>query len=243
VVRGLRAAGADVVKLFASAGLGGGGEQTMSDEQLRAACGEATAQGLRSVVHAISARSIRAATLAGCTQIEHGLYAGDAELRLMAERGTYFDPQVCLVFSNYLEHRAEFGRSGFTQQSFDALAGALPAASKMFARALATPGLKLVVGTDAVALAHGQHARELQCRVRDGGQKPMDAIVAATSATARSLGLGDRIGAIAPGFDADLIAVEGDPIEDIGALSARHVVFVMRGGIVYKFAPPMPRGH
>ena len=208
----------------------------MSDEQLRAICGEASAQGLRSVVHAISAKSIRAATLAGCSQIEHGLYAGDAELRLMAERGTYFDPQVCLVFQNYLEHREEFGRSGFTSQSFDALAGALPEARKMFARALATPGLKIVFGTDAVALAHGQNARELECRVRDGGQKSMDAIVSATSATARSLGLGDRIGTIAPGFDADLIAVDGDPTQDIGAMS--HVAFVMRAGVVYKLAPP-----
>ena len=234
VVRMLKTSGADVVKLFASSGLGAGGEQTLSDEQLRAACGEASAQGLRSVVHAISAKSIRAATLAGCTQIEHGLYAGDAELHLMAERGTYFDPQVCLVFQNYLEHREEFGHSGFTQQSFEALAAALPTASAVFARAIATPGLKVAFGTDAVALAHGQNARELQCRVQKGGQKPMDAIVSATSLTARSLGLGDRLGAIAPGLEADLIAVEGDPLRDVGVLG--HMAFVMRHGTVYKYS-------
>jgi imidazolonepropionase-like amidohydrolase len=159
----------------------------------------------------------------------------------MAERGTFFDPQVCLVYENYLEHRVEFGRSGFTQHSFDALAGALPEASAMFARAIATPGLKVVFGTDAVALAHGQNARELQCRVRKGGQKPMDAIVSATSATAASLGLGDRIGTIAPGFDADLIAVKGDPLQDIGVLS--QVVFVMRGGTVYKLTAPASHAH
>jgi len=120
LVRAIKAAGADAVKLFASAGVGGGGDQTMSDEQLAAACGEAKAQGIRTVVHAISPRSIRAVILAGCTQIEHGTFATDAELRLMAERGTIFDPQVCLVFQNYLDNRDVFERSGFTERSFAA---------------------------------------------------------------------------------------------------------------------------
>ncbi|HSU95780.1 MAG TPA: amidohydrolase family protein, partial [Gemmatimonadaceae bacterium] len=230
IVRALAAQGADVIKLFASAGLGAGGAQTLSDEQLAAICGEAKARGLRSVVHAISAASVRAATLAGCTQIEHGTFVTDAELQLMAEHGTIFDPQVCLVFQNYLDHRAEYGRSGFTEQSFDALAKAIPTATAMFKRALATKGLHIVFGTDAVALAHGRNADELFCRVR-AGQSPMDAITSATSLTASALGLGDRIGAIAPGFDADLIAVRGDPSRDIETL--RQIKFVMRAGVVY----------
>jgi imidazolonepropionase-like amidohydrolase len=183
------------------------------------------------VVHAISAGSVRAAVLAGCSQIEHGMFATDAELALMAERGVVFDPQVCLVFRNYLDHRDVYTRSGFTAQSFDALAGAMANTPKLFARALATPRLRLVFGTDAVALAHGHNADELVCRVRDGGQRPMDAVVSATSAAARSLGLGDRIGAVAPGLDADLIAVDGDPSADVTAL--RRVAFVMRRGVVY----------
>jgi imidazolonepropionase-like amidohydrolase len=89
-----------------------------------------------------------------------------------------------------------------------------------------------VWGTDAVALAHGRNVDELACRVRDGGQRPMDALVSATSGAARALGLEERIGAIAPGLDADLIAVEGDPSRDVGAL--RRVAFVMRQGVVYK---------
>jgi len=230
IVRALAAQGADVIKLFASAGLGAGGAQTLSDEQLAAICGEAKARGLRSVVHAISAASVRAATLAGCTQIEHGTFVTDAELQLMAEHGTIFDPQVCLVFQNYLDHRAEYGRSGFTEQSFDALAKAIPTATAMFKRALATKGLRIVFGTDAVALAHGRNADELFCRVR-AGQSPMDAITSATSLTASALGLGDHIGAIAPGFDADLIAVRGDPSRDIETL--RQIKFVMRAGVVY----------
>jgi len=230
VVRALRKQGADLIKLFASAGLGAGGAQTFSDEQLAAICGEANAQGLRSVVHAISAASVRAATLAGCTEIEHGTFATDAELRLMADHGTIFDPQVCLVFQNYIDHRDVYTKSGFTEQSFDALAKAIPTATEMFKHAMRTPGLKVIFGTDAVALAHGRNADELICRVK-AGQSPMDAITSATSLTAQALGLGDRLGAIAPGFDADTIAVAGDPSKDIAAL--RRVRFVMRAGVVF----------
>lgn len=234
LVRSLKTRGADVIKLFASAGLGAGGEQTLSDEQLAAICGEAKAQGLRSVVHAISAASVRAATLAGCTEIEHGTFATQSELTLMAQHGTIFDPQVCLVFQNYIDHRDVYARSGFNDASFDALARAIPTATAMFKQALATPGLKIVFGTDAVALAHGRNADELLCRVK-AGQHPMDAIVTATSATAAALGLGDRIGTVAPGYDADLIAVRGDPADDIAALT--KIAFVMRGGVAFSGAP------
>jgi imidazolonepropionase-like amidohydrolase len=231
IVRELKARGADLIKLFASSGLGAGGQQTLSDEQLAAVCGEAKAQGLRSVVHAISAQSVRAATLAGCTEIEHGTFATDAELKLMADHGTIFDPQVCLVFQNYIDHRDVYAKNGFTDESFTALANAIPAATAMFKRALATPGLKLIFGTDAVALAHGRNAEELICRVK-AGQTPMDALTTATSATANALGLGSHLGVIAPGYDADIIAVRGRPDVDIDAL--RDVVFVMRGGVAYR---------
>ena len=218
------------IKLFASAGLQGGGNQTLSDEQIGAICGEAKAQGLRSVVHAISAGSVRAATLAGCTEIEHGTYATDAELKLMAEHGTIFDPQVCLVFQNYVDHREVYGKSGYTEQTFQSFIDALPQASAMFKRAIATPGLTVIFGTDAVALAHGRNADELLCRVK-AGQSPMDVITSATSLAAKALGLGDRVGLIAPGYDADIIATKGDPSKDIAA--TRDVVFVMRGGAVF----------
>jgi imidazolonepropionase-like amidohydrolase len=227
-VHELKEQGADLIKLFASSGLGAGGAQTLSDEQLRAICGEAKSLGLRTLVHAISAQSVRAATLAGCTQIEHGTFATDAELRLMAEHGTIFDPQVCLVFQNYIDHPDAYN---FTDSSLAPLKAALPAASAMFARAIKTPGLKIVFGTDAVALAHGRNADELLCRVA-AGQSPMDAIVSATSAGAAALGLGDHIGMVASGYDADLIAVDGDPSRDIAA--TRRVVFVMRGGVRYR---------
>lgn len=228
MVHGLKAAGADLIKLFASSGLGSGGNQLLSDEQIGAICSEAKAQGLRTLVHAISAQSVRAATLAGCTQIEHGTYATQAELTLMAQHGTIFDPQVCLVFQNYIDHPDAYG---FSDSTLAPLHAALPIAKAMFAKAIHTPGLKIVFGTDAVALAHGRNAEELVCRVQ-AGQSPMDAIVSATSAAADAMGLGKRIGTIAPGYDADLIATDGDPSRDITA--TRRVVFVMRGGVRYR---------
>ncbi len=231
IVRGLKAQGADLIKLFASAGLGAGGAQTLSDEQLSAICGEAKSLGLRTVVHAISAQSVRAATLAGCTEIEHGTFATDAELTLMAAHGTIFDPQVCLVFQNYIDHREVYTKSGYTPETFDALAGAIPAATAMFKRALVTPRLEIIFGTDAVALAHGRNADELLCRVK-AGQSPMAALTTATSITAKALGLGDSLGVVAPGYVADLIAVRGNPAKDIAAI--RNVSFVMRGGVVFR---------
>src|SRR6266536_172529 len=145
LVRQRKAQDADLIKLFASASIREGGAQTMTDSQLVAACGEAKALGLRTLVHAHSAAAVRAATLAGCTEIEHGIFVTQDVLTLMAERGTYFDPQCALVFRNYLD---------------------------------------------------------------------------------------DRLGAIAPGFEADIIAVDGDPSRDITAL--RRVSFVMKGGRVVR---------
>jgi len=100
-----------------------------------------------------------------------------------------------------------------------------------FKRALATKELKIVFGTDAVAGAHGHNAEEFIYRVQ-AGQDPMDAMVAANSRAAESLGLQNEIGSIAPGMAADIIALDGDPLKDITAV--RRVVFVMKGGKVYK---------
>jgi imidazolonepropionase-like amidohydrolase len=233
LVRERARAGADVIKLFASKSIREGGAQTMSLEQLSAACGEARALGLRTLVHAHSPESMRAAAEAGCTQIEHGIFATQDVLTLMARRGTYLDPQCGLVFHNYLDNRARFlGIGNYTNEGFAAMEKAVPLAVETFRRAIATPGLKVVFGTDAVAGAHGHNAEELICRVREAGQKPEDALASATSLAAESMSLSEKIGRIAPGFEADLIAVQGDPARDITAL--RRVVFVMKGGVVYR---------
>jgi imidazolonepropionase-like amidohydrolase len=233
VVRRFAEGGADVIKIFASKSIRDGGGPTMTQEQLDAACGEARARRLRTLVHAHSAESVRAAALAGCTQVEHGVFADEETLRLLAQRGVYFSPQCGLVFRNYLENRAAYeGIGNYNAAGFEAMERALPLAQATFRRAIGTPGLKVVFGTDAVAGAHGREVEELVCRVQDGGQRPMDAVVSATSLGAQSLGMGDRLGAIAPGYEADLIAVAGDPSQDITSL--RRVMFVMKGGRVYK---------
>ena len=233
LVRQRKAQGADLIKIFASASIREGGHQTMSDSQLVAACGEAKALGLRTLVHAHSAAAVRAATLAGCTQVEHGIFVTQDVLTLLAQRGTYFDPQCALVFRNYLDNRARYqGIGNYTDSGFAAMERALPLAAQDIRMALATPALKVVYGTDAVAGAHGHNAEDLICRVERAGEAPMHAIVAATSLNAEALGLGDRIGAIATGLDADIIAVDGDPLRDITRL--RRVSFVMKGGRVVR---------
>jgi imidazolonepropionase-like amidohydrolase len=233
LVRQRKQQGADLIKIFASASIRDGGAQTMTDAQLQAACGEAKAVGLRTLVHAHSAAAVRAATLAGCTQIEHGIFVTQEVLDLMAARGTYFDPQCGLVFHNYLDNRAKYeGIGNYNEAGFAAMTRALPLATAVIRQALATPGLKVVYGTDAVAGAHGRNAEDLVCRVKEARESPMHAVVAATSLNATALGLVDSIGAIAPGLVADIIATDGDPSADITAL--RRVTFVMRGGRIVR---------
>ena len=236
-VRQLKKDGADVVKIFASASIRDGGKQTMTDEQLQAACGEAKAQGLRTMVHAHSPESIKASVNAGCLQIEHGVFADDEVLKLMADKGVYFDPNIGVVLQNYLRNKAKFlGVGNYNEAGFAYMEKGLAINAAMIKKAVATPNLKLVLGTDAVAGAHGHNADEIVERVKQGNQKPMDAIVSATSVSAKSLNLDKTIGTIAPGFEADLVGVDGDPATDIAAVT--RVVFVMKAGRVYKHVAP-----
>ena len=236
-VRQRKAQGADLIKVFASASIREGGTPTVTQQQLNAICGEANSLGLRTAVHAHSSESVRMTILAGCTQIEHGVFTTDADLKLMAEKGTYFDPQICLVFQNYLDNRDRYeGIGNFNEVGFKSLKDAMPLAMEMYRRAVKTPGVKIVYGTDAVAGAHGNNADEMICRVNGGGQTTMDAIVSATSRGAEALRLGSEIGSIQPGYAADIIAVKGNPITDITAM--KDVLFVMRGGRVYRNDKP-----
>jgi imidazolonepropionase-like amidohydrolase len=232
-VRQLKADGADVIKIFASASIRDGGKQTMTDEQLQAVCGEANAIGMRTMVHAHSPESIKASVNAGCQQIEHGVFATDEVLKLMADKGVYFDPNVGVVLQNYLANKAHYlGIGNYNEEGFAFMEKGLALNDAMIKKAVATPKLMMVLGTDAVAGAHGHNADEIIARVRQGGQKPMDAIVSATSLSARSLRLEKTVGTLAPGYEADIIALDGDPTTDINAV--KRVAFVMRGGRVYK---------
>ncbi len=230
-VRKMKEDGADVIKLFATASIRDGGAQTMTDEQVAATCQEATALGLRSVVHAHAPGGAKAAIKGGCTSIEHGAFLDDETLQMMADKGVYFDPNF-LVLHNYLQNKPKFlGIGNYNEEGFAYMEKGLPLMSAVLEKAI-RHHVKIVFGTDAVAGSHGRNAEEFIYRVKDGHQAPMDAIASATSLAAEALRLSDQIGTIAPGMQADLVAVQGNPLEDITAV--RRVVFVMKGGKVYR---------
>lgn len=232
-VRRQKANGADLIKIFAAGGPSRP-DMTMSQEQLNAACDEARKQGLRTLVHAYK-DAVRASALAGCTQVEHGVLATDDDLKLLAARGTYLDPQAGLVWENYLANKEKFvGTLGYpkTVAGFASMQNLLPLYHDFIKQAYRIPGLKIVFGTDALAGSHGRNAEEFIDRVRDGGVDPMVAMISANSLGAEALRMSDQIGSIALGLQADIIALDGDPLRDI--IAVRRVVFVMKGGVVYK---------
>ena len=230
-IRKQKETGADLIKIFAAFSVRRP-EMSLSQEQLNAACDEAKKQGLRTLVHAYK-DVVRAASLAGCTQVEHGTLASDDDLKLLAQRGTWLDPQAGTVFENYLLHKEKFaGTPGYPETAFPAIRERIPMDHAFMQRALKIPGLKIVFGSDALAGAHGRNAEEFVNRVRFAGQDPMAAMVSAHSLGATALNMSDQIGSISVGREADIIALDGDPRKDITAV--RRVVFVMKGGVIYK---------
>lgn len=231
-VHRLADAGADAIKIFASESIRVGGGPTLTQEELDATCGAANERGLRTLVHAHGPVSAARASRAGCTTIEHGALLDQETLDLLAANGTFYDPNIYLIFQNYFENRDRYlGIGNYTEEGFAAMESGMVRAMKTFRMALATDGLKIVFGTDAVAGAHGQNAREAVARVEPGGQDPADVVVGLTSLAAESLRLGDEIGTVAEGYAADLVVVDGDPATDIGAL--QRVRLVMKGGRVH----------
>jgi imidazolonepropionase-like amidohydrolase len=237
-VRKEKADGADLIKMFAWSGTlqNGGGKQTLSNEQIAAVGDEAKKVRLRTLVHVYGDEASRVVSESGCTSVEHGFFDSEATLRVLAARGTYYDPHTGLVIQNYLANKAKcFGIGNYTQDELDAMEHTLPTILATFKLALTIKGLKIVYGTDAVAGGHGHNIEEMIYRVQKGGQDPGAAIISATSLAAASLNMSDQIGSVAPGLDADLIAVDGDPLKDITVM--RKVTFVMKGGSVFKNAP------
>ena len=157
----------------------------------------------------------------------------------MAERGTFFEPNIGLVSQNYLENKPRFlGIGNYNEEGFTFMEEGIPLKLAMFKRALAHAGPEAHHGhRRRRRRARPERARDHLPRAGRAASRAMDAIVGATSLNAESLGLADRIGTLAPGMEADLIAVDGDPLTDITAL--QRVVFVMKAGKVYKnIAPP-----
>jgi imidazolonepropionase-like amidohydrolase len=227
-----KAMGADLIKIFASESIRQGGGMTLSQDQLNAACDEAKKDGLRTLVHAYGP-AVKASVDAGCTEVEHGMLMPSSDLKLMAEHHVFFDPQAGLVFQNYFDNEKRYlGIGGYTPAGFEAMHKAWPSDDQMINAAVRTPGLVIVFGTDAVAGAFGYQPEEFIYRVDKAGMSPTEALESANYFAAESMSLEKQIGSIAPGLDADIIAVAGDPLKDITAV--RQVVFVMKAGKIYK---------
>ena len=227
-----KAMGADLMKIFASASIRQGGTPTLSQEQLDAACDEAKKDGLRTLIHAYGS-AVKQSVDAGCWEVEHGTLMAPSDAKLMAEHHVFFDPQAGLVLQNYFDNEQRYlGIGGYTPEGFAAMRKIWPEDDRMFNEAVHTPGLVIVFGTDAVAGAFGHQADEFIFRVERAGMSPMEALESANYYAAESMQLENQIGSIAAGMDADIIAVDGNPLEDIKAV--RKVVFVMKDGVIYK---------
>jgi imidazolonepropionase-like amidohydrolase len=222
--------GADVIKMIATAGVlseeESVGAPQYSFEEMKALVEEAGRWGRKVAAHAHGTEGIKMATRAGVISIEHGSLIDDEGIRLMKERGTYLVGDV--YNDEYI--RTEFKRLGFPENILkkEAEIGELQRAN--FARAVKA-GVKMAFGTDAAIFPHGWNAKQFAFMVKCG-MTPQQAIQAATVNAADLLGWSDRAGAVAPGLYADLIAVSGDPLQDITELE--RVKFVMKGGVVYR---------
>ena len=219
--------GARLIKVSASGGVmshsGLAGAQQYSDEELNAIADEAHRAGIKVAAHAHGDAGIRACIRAGIDCIEHGSLATDETLQMMIDHGTF------LVPTSYLAEGLDVSRAAPELQA--KAAEVLPRGREMLRKAIAN-GVKIACGTDAPAIPHGDNAKELWAMV-DRGMTPMQALRAATVMSAELIGVDDR-GRLEPGLLADIIAVPGDPAEDI--TTTQTVRFVMKGGVVYKRA-------
>jgi len=241
MVRERKAQGADLIKIFASNSQRVGAKPTLTEEQLKALCHEAAAVGLRSMVHAYRGQ-VAAAARAGCREIEHATYATPEELQVAVQAGAYITPQVGLVVQNYIQNQDRYiGIEGYTAEGMSVMLRDMPEDFAVCKRLAHLPGAKMVFGTDATAGAHGHNAEEFIGRVQHCDQDPMAAMVSANSLAAEAIGMSGEIGRLAPGYAADIIALDGDPLQDITAV--RRVVFVMRGGTIYKWAGSQAERH
>jgi len=233
MVRERKAQGADLVKLRASASQRVGATPTLNEAQLKILCDEARKLGLRSMVHAYGSQ-VAAAARAGCHQIEHATYATPEELQVAIDAGLFISPQVGLVVQSYIANQDRYlGVGNYSEEGMALMERDMHLDFAICKQAAETPGAKLVFSTDATAGAHGRNAEEFIGRVEHCGQSPMDALVSAGKIAAEALDMADQLGRLAPGYQADIIALDGDPLKDITAVN--RVVFVMRGGVVYKW--------
>ncbi len=227
VARQQIAAGADWIKVYGSTGSDKdtSGYQTFTTEEMRAAADVAHQAGKRIAIHSYGAAGGRAAMLAGAESVEHAVDLDDSTLAQMARRGTVYVPTIDHN-RYYIAHKDEYG---YTSGDSAGLEAYMRRNVTTFRRALRT-GVKIAMGSDAVFTGFGENTRELD-RFVENGMTPAQAIATATTTAAALLGKEKELGAVAPGYYADIIAVEGDPLSDIAALTHR-VRWVMKGGRV-----------
>lgn len=222
--------GADVIKICATGGVlsptDSAGLQQYTEEEMRAIVETAKLLSRRVAAHAHGTAGIKAAVRAGVTSIEHGSILDSEAVALMVQHGTWLVPTLMAG-----EQVSKLARTGRLPPAIAAKALAIaPRMDASFRMAL-RGGVKIALGTDAGVYPHGRNAHEFALMVREG-MTPMQAIQAGTLSAATLLGREHDVGSIAPGKLADLVAVSGDPLQDITRLE--HVIFVMKGGVVYK---------
>jgi imidazolonepropionase-like amidohydrolase len=216
--------GVDVIKIFES--VDALGNPYFSAKDIRAGVEEARKANLKVAIHAHEAASVIAAVTGGCDSVEHGTFLNDEAIRLLVKNHTALVPTLYLP-THYLEHKKQFAFGASTWDFFETL----QANNLENLKKARKQGVFVVNGSDAVAGLDGQNAREIIWLTK-GGMKPFEAIRAATTDAAELLGLKGEIGEIKPGLLADLIAVPGNPLDDISVLE--RVSFVMKAGKVIK---------
>ena len=222
--------GADVIKICATGGVlsptDSAGAPQYTEEEMRVIVETARMLDRKVAAHAHGTVGIKAAVRAGVASIEHGSILDDEAVRLMKERGTYLVPTLLAGFT--VESLA---RAGKLPPAIAAKAFAIAPRMRQSFRLALTGGVKIALGTDAGVMQHGTNGREFALMVQYG-MTPMQAILAGTSSAAALLDRAADVGALTQGRYADIVAVRGDPLQDIAVL--QHADFVMKGGTVFK---------
>lgn len=222
--------GADVIKICATGGVLSRGDDPNASqytlEEMKAIVADAHRLGRKVAAHAHGAEGVRWASEAGVDSIEHGHLMDDAAIATLKKNGTYLVPTLYLI-EWFRQNAAQSGVPDYSVRKMQLVSEHAEANAR---KAIAA-GVKIALGTDAAVYPHGLNAHELATYVRLG-MTPMQAIQSATVNAADLLGWADKVGSIEPGKFADIIAVDGDPANDVTAL--QHVRFVMKGGTVYR---------
>jgi imidazolonepropionase-like amidohydrolase len=222
--------GADVLKIIASGAVlaygGVPGEREMTPDEIKAVVEVARARGIKVAAHAHGAQSIKDAILAGADTIEHASLIDDEAIALARKHGVALSMDI--YNGDYIDSvgRAEKWPEEFLRKNIETT----EAQRQGFTRAHAA-GVDIVFGSDAAVFPHGLNARQFPIMV-ERGMQPMTAIQAATSLAARHMGWDDRVGSLQPGRFGDLVAVRGDPLQDIARL--QDVAVVIKGGLAFK---------